>query len=75
MIPHPDTAWTIIALEHQERLRNAANARLVASAQASAGSTPSLSRSARRFVAAWCGGWRLRIPWAIKRVSSPMTSS
>lgn len=33
MLPHPDTACTLSALDYQERLRDAAQERLAASAQ------------------------------------------
>ena len=53
MFPHADTIYTINALDYPQRLRQAANQRLAASAQTSVRSRPSTWESARLIAASW----------------------
>jgi hypothetical protein len=61
MLPHPDTVCTLSALDYQERLRDAAQERLAASAQIDARSRTTRSWSAGLSPASWLRGWVTRV--------------
>ena len=75
-IPHAETVCRLIDLEHQERMRHAANQRTAASVQAGAHSPLTISRAAARIVILRLGGWRPRLlgPTNV-RVSSSQAGS
>ena len=53
---HPDTVGVVNTLDYQERLRDAAKARIAASAHTGGPSPFTRLRTARLLVAAWLGG-------------------
>ena len=65
MLPHLETVCTINTMEHQERLREVAKARVAASAQVSQGPAIANARSARQF-AAWTSDFLTRLPGSIR---------
>ena len=75
-IPHAETVCRLINLEHQERVRHAANQRAAASIQASAYSPLAISQTAGRMVISRLGEWRpRRIESTTVRVSPLRASS
>jgi hypothetical protein len=61
MLPHPDTILFIIETQHQERLRDAANDRLAASAQVHQQSRFTRLTEAAFALLAWRGQLRPRM--------------
>jgi hypothetical protein len=74
MIPHPDTAFVISALDYQERLREAEKDRIAASAQTGGRSPLTPLRTARLLVASWLSGVVTRGPGAKQTPVSPPLS-
>ena len=75
-IPHAETVCQLIDLEHQERMRHAANQRIAASTQVGTHLPLTLSRAAGRFVIPRLGWWRPRLLGLTNvRVSNLRTSS
>ena len=64
MFPHPDTAVFLCEFQHQERLREAANDRLAASALSGRPSLVARVRIASLGVASW---WRGRLSLFVVR--------
>jgi hypothetical protein len=61
MLPHPDTVGTLRTLEYQERLRDAAQERLAASAEMGARSRTTRSWPAGLAPSSWLMGWVTRV--------------
>jgi hypothetical protein len=75
MLPHLDTVCMLSALEHEERLQEAAKERVAASAQASKGSSMARTRTASRIAAAWLSGLLTLKPRLDRgRLTAPLTS-
>ena len=73
---HPDTVGVVNTLDYQERLRDAANARIAASAHVGNRSPRTGLRAARLAVASWLGGIVTRVQGAKQEpVAPPLTSS
>ena len=71
---HPDTVGVVTTLDYQERLREAANARLAASAHVGDRSPLAGLRTARLLVASWLGGIVARVQSAKQVPVSPPLS-
>ncbi len=73
---HPDTIGVVNTLDYQERLRDAANARLAASAQVGERSPRTGLRTAPLVVPSWIGGILPRLRGAKQApVAPPLISS
>jgi hypothetical protein len=76
MISHPDTVCTLSALDYQERLRDAAQERLAASAQMDARPRTVRSWPTGLAPASWLRGWVTRVYGAQRvRESLPLPSN
>ena len=76
MLPHPDTVCTLSALVHQERLRDAAQERLAASAQLDARSQTTRLWPVGSTPAARLRGWVTRVYGDMRvRESLPLVSN
>ena len=61
MLPHPETAVTIAELRYQEWLRDVAQQRIGARAEAGSRPRPAISCPARSRTASWLTGWVTRM--------------
>jgi hypothetical protein len=74
MLPHPDTVCTLSALGYQERLRDAAQERIAASAHMAARSRTARSWPAGLPPASWLRGWVTRV-YGTQRVRESLPSA